>query len=177
MKLAYLSLLLLSPLPSALAADSGKPASACNDEGKIYKVCSDQEAAYKAALERAKKAKKKLLVVVGAEWCPWCVSLHKMFGAPETLAKDFSAKYDHVSIAAHQTTSKEKVPSGIAVLEKLKKQAKFEGQIAGIPVLALVDPKNGKTTLIDTEPLEENTATTKGHSHKKVLAAIETAAN
>lgn len=172
MKHAYLSFLLLSPLHSAFAADSGRPA-ACSDEGKIYKVCADQEKLYKAALEKAKKDKKKLLVVVGAEWCPWCVSLHKMFGAPETFSKDFSSKYDHVSIAAHQTTSKEKVPTGVAVLEKLKKQAKFDGKIAGIPVLAVVDPASGKTRLIDTEPLEENTATSKGHSHKKVLAAIE----
>ncbi len=41
------------------------------------------------------------------------------------------------------------------------------------PVLALVNPKNGKAVLIDTEPLEENTESTKGHSHKKVLAAVE----
>ena len=174
MKRAYLSLLLLAPLHPALAADSGAPA-ACNDEGKIYKVCADQEKLYSSAVDRAKKAKKKLLVVVGAEWCPWCVSLHKMFGAPETLSKDFSSRYDHVSIAAHMPSSKEKVPSGIAVLEKLKKQAKFDGKIAGIPVLAVVDPKSGKTTLIDTEPLEENTATSKGHSSKKMLAAIEAA--
>jgi hypothetical protein len=45
--------------------------------------------------------------------------------------------------------------------------------LAGIPVLALVDPKTLKTTLIDTEPLEENTESTKGHNPKKVLAAIE----
>lgn len=166
MKTLFLSLLLSYPA-------FGDGPNVCNDEGKIYKVCSDQQEAYNAALERAKKGNKKLLVVVGAEWCPWCVSLHKMLGQPEALGKDFSKKYELVDIALYR--DKTKVPSGEAVQELLKKQAGYTGKLAGIPVLAVVNPKSEKASIIDTEPLEQNTETSKGHNAKKVMAAIQKA--
>lgn len=158
-------LLLSLSFPSYAASD-------CDDSDKVYKVCSNQEDAYNLALERAKTEKKKLLVVVGAEWCPWCHSLHKMLGDAK-LSKDFAKKYSLVDIALYR--AKEKLPTGLAVQNKLKEQAGYEKELKGIPVLAMVNPENGKTTLIDTEPLEKNTKTSKGHDAKKVLAALRKA--
>ncbi len=70
---------------------------------------------------------------------------------------------------------KVKVPSGDAILNRLKEQAHYFRKIDGIPVLAMVNPRNEKAVLIDTEPLEKNTKTRKGHDPKKVLAALEKA--
>ncbi len=67
----FLSFALLGPMGAAAA-------SSCNDSGKIYKICSDQEAAYRGKFGDAKDQNKMLVVVIGAEWCPWCLSLHKM---------------------------------------------------------------------------------------------------
>ncbi len=144
----------------------------CDDSGKVYKFCSNQEETYSKALEAAKAEKKKLLVVIGAEWCPWCLSLHKILGDSK-LDKNFSKRFSLADIALYR--AKEKIPSGLAVQEKLKIQAGFKEKLAGIPVLAMVNPENGKTVLIDTLPLEKNTKTQKGHDAKKVLAALEKA--
>lgn len=166
------SFLFLSLLLSWPAFAEGGP-NVCNDDGKVYKVCSDQEEAFGAAVAKAKGSKKKLLVVLGAEWCPWCLSLHKMLSNPEAMQKGFAKNYDLVDIALYQ--DRNKIPSGISVQEKIKKDAGFTGKLAGIPVLALVNPTSGKAVIIDTEPLEKNTETTKGHDQKKVLAAIKSA--
>lgn len=145
----------------------------CNDEGKVYKVCANQEDLYSGALAKAKTEKKKLLVVIGAEWCPWCHSLHRMLGDPKVSA-DLTKKYSLVDIALYQ--AKEKLPTGVSVQEKLRAQANYKDELKGIPVMVMVNPENGKATIIDTEPLEKNTKTSKGHDSKKVLAALRKAA-
>ncbi len=150
------------------------PAPACKDDGKIYKVCSNQEESYRSALAAARKDKKLLVVVIGAEWCPWCIALDKLLEDPDRIGKDFSSKFSKVGIALYQ--ERKKLPSGVAVQELLKKQAGYKKKLAGIPVMALVNPKTKKTKLIDTEPLEQNTETTKGHDPHKVIAALEEAA-
>jgi thiol-disulfide isomerase/thioredoxin len=165
-------LILLSFSPSFAGAPAAAPAGPCQDEGKVYKVCSNQETLYAAGLERAKSAKKKLVVVVGAEWCPWCLSLHHMLNDPK-FGKNFAKEYEVADIGLYR--AKEKVPSGVAVLEKLKGQAHYEKKLEGIPVMVVVNPENGKAAIIDTEPLEKNTKEKKGHDAKKVLAALETA--
>ncbi len=42
----------------------------CNDSKSIYKVCANQKSIYEKAVQQAKK--QKILLVFGAEWCPWC---------------------------------------------------------------------------------------------------------
>ncbi len=162
---------------SSYATEAPAPAAAssvCEDAGKVYKVCANQEELYEAAFSKAKAEKKKLLVVIGAEWCPWCLSLHRLLRDPAVFTEELSGKYSLVDIALYQ--KKEKLHSGVAVQQKLKKQAKYKPKLAGIPVMALVNPANGKAAIIDTEPLEKNTETSKGHDAAKVLAAIEKAA-
>lgn len=167
---SLLFLLLLFPIaPHAGAADEPK----CDDAGKIYKVCSDQEAAYGRKLEEAKRAKKMLVVVLGADWCPWCRSLHTMLQEPK-FGRGFAKKYILADVGMFN--GKVKVPSGESILAKIQVHAHDPKKIEGIPVLAVVSPKSGKAVLIDTEPLEKNTATAKGHDPAKVLAALEKAA-
>jgi thiol-disulfide isomerase/thioredoxin len=164
----FLGFLLVFVARKTHAAES----SPCNDHGKIYKVCSDQEATYQNKLSDAKAQNKMLVVVLGADWCPWCVSLHKMLGSPR-FGKGFSGKYELVDVGVYN--GKVKVPSGDTILNHLKDQAHYARKIDGIPVLVLVNPQNEKAVLIDTEPLEKNTETKKGHDPKKVLAALEKA--
>ncbi len=171
----FLSLLLQLQPQAAHASDM--PA-ACEDADKIYKHCSNQEDTYKDALAKAKKDKKQLIVVIAAEWCPWCMSLHKMLGDSSVLTPELVKKYSTVVIALFPPKdSKTKIPTGLVVRDLLQKQANHTEKLAGIPIMALVNPKSGKATLIDTEPLEKNTDTSKGHDSAKVLAALEKAAN
>jgi hypothetical protein len=169
-----MKLILLAILSaSCLASWAGAAEPACHDADKVYKVCSDQEESYRADLARAKEQDKMLVVVLGAEWCPWCMSLHHMLSDP-AFGGEFAKKFVLGGVALYD--GKKKVPSGESVLARLKAQARFDRKIEGIPVLAMVNPKSEKAVLIDTAPLEKNTKTKKGHDPKKVLAALETAA-
>ncbi len=167
----YLAALILS-LHSLTAWAAGE-APKCDDSGKIYKVCQDQETLYQESFDRAKAQTKILVVVFGAEWCPWCLSLHKMLNAPE-FGGEFAKKYVLSDIGVYQ--GKQKLESGGKVLTKLKELTRDATALEGIPVLGLVNPKNGKAMLINTEPLEKNTKTQKGHDPKKLIAALEKAA-
>ncbi len=145
----------------------------CNDKTKIYKVCSDQGQIYKAKFDQAKAEGKILIVVAGADWCPWCRSLHDIL-VDKKFGGAFAKRFVLADIGLYK--EKEKLPSGESVLQKLKDQAHFTNKLEGIPILALVNPKGDKTTFIDTAPLEKNTKTKKGHDPQKVLAALEKSA-
>jgi hypothetical protein len=165
----FLLVLLAMLSPNARSAHENAK---CDDAGKVYKICQDQGEIYRGSLSRAKEKNKTLVVVLGAEWCPWCLSLHKMLKDPK-FGGDFGKKFELADIGVYQ--GKQKLESGEKVLKQLKDQAHVKEKIEGIPILALVNPKNEKTVLINTEPLEKNTKTKKGHDPKKVLAALEKA--
>lgn len=152
------------------------PAFACTDSGKVYKVCSDQEAAYAENVKSAKAEKKMLVVLMGAEWCPWCISMHRMLREDPAFGAEFAKKYRLGDVAMYD--GKRKIPGGEAVLKKLQDAAHDHDakKVEGIPVLALLNPANGKAAIIGTEPLEKNTKDHKGHDPAKVLAALRGAA-
>jgi len=168
MKFFLLSFLFLL-VGNARAADAP---GACSDTGKVYKICGDQQATFDGKLREAKGAGKMLVVVIGADWCPWCVSLDKMLKDP-SFGKGFAKNFVFTNVGLYN--GKAQVPSGERILDQIKTQAHYTKKIDGIPVLAVVNPSSGKATLIDTEPLEKNTATKKGHDPAKVLAALEKA--
>lgn len=153
------------------------PAFACDDSAKIYKVCADQEAAFKKDVSEAKRQKKLLVLAMGAEWCPWCMSLHKMLREDPAFAGEFAKKYQVGDIAMYD--GKTKLPTGQTVLKQLQDSANDHDpkKVEGIPVLAMVNPVSGKAVIISTEPLEKNTKDHKGHDPAKVLAALGDAAN
>jgi thiol-disulfide isomerase/thioredoxin len=161
------ALLALSFLPSAYA---------CDDANKVYKVCSDQVKSYESGVKAAKAEHKMLVLVMGAEWCPWCMSMHTMFRENKTFSGDFASKYRLGDVAMYD--GKKKLPSGETVLKKLQKAANDfdKKKVEGIPVLAMVNPVTGKAALIGTEALEQNTKDHKGHDPAKVLAALDAAA-
>lgn len=131
-------------------------------EEKIFKVCSDQVAAFAKELNNSEG--KYLVVGFGADWCPWCVSLHKLLD---------EAKLPRIDIGLYQ--DKEKVKSGYAVLDQVKAMAGNPKLPAGIPLLAVINTKSKRAAFIDTEPLEKNTKTSKGHDPLKLAAAIKRA--
>lgn len=136
----------------------------CSDSGKIYKICSDQQATFQSELNARKEKAQNLVVIFGADWCPWCISLHKIMGQEKNIPLD---------IGLYQ--EREKVSSGFSVLEQVKKMAGEKKKLEGLPLLAVINPKNGKAIFVDTEPLEKNTKTTKGHDPKKLFAALREA--
>ena len=54
------------------ASYSFEAPSACPMAWKRYDACADQMIKFTDALAKAREGKRKLLVVFGADWCPWC---------------------------------------------------------------------------------------------------------
>jgi len=170
--IALLACLLSFSLP-AQAVDP-KAAEKCDDAGQIYRVCSDQAAAFTSA-EQAAQGKNKLLVVaVGAEWCPWCQSLHRLLDV-SGLMKKYEKEYSLFELGLYQ--DRDKSATGQAVLNKLMAYAGEKTEPKGIPMLVVVDPVKKKARFIDTEKLEKNTPVSKGHDPEKVFKSIREAAD
>jgi thiol-disulfide isomerase/thioredoxin len=146
---------------------------ACDDAGQVYRVCSDQVATFQSAETAAAEKKKKLLVVIGAQWCPWCQSLHLMFD-DGVIKKKYEKDFALLEIGLYQ--GQEKSATGQAVLDKLLGYAGEKNPPKGIPMMVVVDPVSHKAKFIDTEKLEKNTPVSKGHDPEKVLKSIREAA-
>lgn len=146
---------------------------ACDDSGKIYRICQDQKTIFAAAAEKAIAEKKNLLVVFGADWCPWCRSLNTMLNAEEVKE---SISPDTVLVEIGVYKEQDKLPSGEEVLAQVIGYSKAKVNRKGVPLMALVDPVKKKAVFVDTAPLEKNTKVSKGHDPKKVSDALKKAA-
>ncbi|MGZ3692859.1 MAG: thioredoxin family protein [Bdellovibrionota bacterium] len=154
-------------LVAIFSANMARAEETCDPKGRIYPACSDQKVLLTDELAKAKKDHKMLLLVFGADWCPWCQSLHQMLKVAELPE---AAEYNIAEIALYD--GQEKSPSGLAVLDRVLAFAKKKEAGSGIPLMALVNPVNEKAAFIETESLEKNTKVTKGHDPKKLFAAL-----
>jgi thiol-disulfide isomerase/thioredoxin len=127
---------------------------------KIYDDCADQMVLFQKARAEAFGAKKQLLVVFGANWCPSCRSLEATLARPEFQARPFKgiAMKDRVLPVAlgisllHDGRVKD-VPSGQAVLKAiLAKRPDVKHRT--IPFIAVIDPVTGMTSTRNLDDLE-----------------------
>lgn len=64
----------------------------------VYDEKADARADLKAALARARKDNKRVLLQWGANWCSWCIKLHDVFKADEEIAKELLYEYEVVFV-------------------------------------------------------------------------------
>ena len=71
-------------------------------EGKtkpaVYDEQADARADLKAALARAQKENKRVLVQWGANWCGWCIKLHDVFKSDKEIARELLYEYEVVLV-------------------------------------------------------------------------------
>src|SRR3989338_11386019 len=137
----YLLLIFALLIPSILLADPS-----CEDKGKLYPICSDQKSAFEKLAAKAVEEKKMVLTVFGADWCPWCHSLHRVLHGAE--------KNEYLLSEIGLYRARDKVPSGEKVMQELLGHSSLKEAPKGVPVMALYNPKTKKAVFIDTEPLE-----------------------
>lgn len=151
----------------SLSLSCARAQAACDDAGKIYRVCSDQGKILDQAAQTARAQGQLLILVIGAEWCPWCVSLHGLL----------KERYEGMPVAEIALYREhDRLPSGERVQAQLMKGAGLKKEPRGIPQIVVYDPKTQRAVFIDTGDLEQNTATQKGHDPAKVAAAVRDAA-
>jgi thiol-disulfide isomerase/thioredoxin len=139
--------------------------SLCPKTYERYLACEDQMARFAAAVVKARDNKRKLLVIFGADWCPWCRTIDKNIFTAEYLEHaELKGKVDVVKIALNVLKDSHKVivPSGQAVQDLLAQSMGVDQPSGYIPFYALVEPtaeglsiglQNGRfADVIDNKP-------------------------
>ena len=105
----------------------------------IYNPQADAKADIAAAVERAAKENKHVLIQWGANWCGWCYKLHDFFAEDQNAKALLDAGY--VTVLVDTDTNK-------ALLEEMAVEPR------GIPYLTVLDGTGKKLVDQDTGSLE-----------------------
>jgi thioredoxin-related protein len=151
-----------------------KEAEGCPAPGQTYKPCVDHMAAFKDAIARAAQSDRKLLIVFGADWCPWCKALDKSLPSADVLDHaDLKGKVELLKVATSAIINgkRVKVTSGQEVFDLILETS--TGDLpAGIPSFALVDPKRpGRAIVRESVPVEDN-SNGRDHDRAKLRALL-----
>ena len=132
--------------PSAAAAPAPK-------REPIYDEKADARKDIAAAVERAGKENKRVLLVIGGNWCGWCYKLHDLFKDNKEVRDVLRAEYEVVNV------------------DDKKRDVIGEYKVTpqGFPYLAVLDAKNQLVTQQETGSLEEGPK----HDLKKVIGFLE----
>ena len=145
-----------------LAAFLASPAlSSTPPQAGPYDPNADAAKALATAGERAAKEKKRVLVVVGGNWCVWCRALDRLMNEDASVKSALAASY----VLVHLNYSKEN--KNEAILEKYGRPDKL-----GFPVLLVLSPKLDLVTTQESGSLETGDKDLKGHDPAKVLAFL-----
>jgi thioredoxin-related protein len=120
----------------------------------IYQVDGKGMERVEAALVRARRDNKRVLLKIGGNWCGWCYKLHDVLHKEKAVAQLLRAEYELVMIDSKADK---------AVIETWGIKPK------GYPYLAVLDASGKKVTEQRTDPLEVGSK----HDPKKVAAFLE----
>jgi len=117
-----------------VAASNANGSAASAEKKPIFNSRADARAEIEMALARARREHQRVLIVFGADWCPWCRKLHSLFSENRQIANLLKHEYQVVLVdvgrrdrnmdiaAAHQVDLKK---SGIPFLTVLDRQGKL----------------------------------------------------
>lgn len=170
MKVLSLISLIFSICLTTTFAMATEQSSGCDDSNRIYKVCTDQNQIIEKYYSTAQSENKLVLITFGADWCPWCKSLNRIFSESEVWSQlDGSVVNSEIGV---NDISGKNVESGLKIItDLLSLNNKDSSTYNGLPFLAVVDPKTKKAAFIQTGDLEDN-SNGEGHDRKKVIEAI-----
>ncbi|MGZ5569124.1 MAG: thioredoxin family protein, partial [Limisphaerales bacterium] len=140
---------LLSPIP---VGGADKPT-----ERKIYDESANGDKQVADATVIAKRERKHILLHFGANWCGWCLKLHKLFESDKSIHEELSTNYVLVLIDVNQGHNKDFA-------------AKYGADKHGIPFLVVLNRDGKALTAKDTSDFEDGNH----HSPEKVLTFLKT---
>ncbi|MEX2316247.1 MAG: thioredoxin family protein [Pirellulales bacterium] len=132
----------VSPVAKPLSDAAPLSAVAKPERELIYDPSADGKALIAAALERATRTDKHVLIEWGGNWCGWCYKLHDVFTKDELVRPIMFEQYELVLI--DQGTN-----------ETLMKSYGGEDRDYSYPHLTILDMKGKVLVNQNTEPLEE----------------------
>ena len=162
--------LALALLFSISAFAQTKPATATEGVKKeavtIYNPQANAQADIDAAVARAAKADKNVLVQVGGNWCIWCIRFHDLVNKTPELNKYLTDNFEWVLVNYSPEVK------NTEVLTKLGNPGRF-----GYPVFVVLNNKGEVLHIQDSGYLERDQDETKtdgpGHSVKKIQTFLK----
>ena len=128
----------------------------------IYDPSADVKAQIAAALQMAAGTNKSVLLMFGANWCPWCHKLHELFRMDDAVRRYLD---DHFMLVMVDIGEKKGESLNQDVVEKYSIPVKEYGY----PCLAVLDSRGKLLCSQSTGVLERN----KAHDPQKVLAFLK----
>lgn len=123
----------------------------------LYNPDADAAAELDAAIQKANREGKHVLVQVGGNWCPWCIKLDKLFSTNDTI-KTYIAK-NYVFLLVNYSKENKNLPT----LARLGYPQRF-----GFPVMVVLDGSGNRLHTQDSGFLEAGGT----HSPEKVLTFL-----
>ncbi|MGE4618250.1 MAG: thioredoxin family protein [Planctomycetota bacterium] len=112
----------------------------------VYDIEADASVDIAAAVARAKKDNKRVLVVYGGNWCGWCVKLDEFFKKDRTVARTVRYEYEVVKVDIGRFDKHMKIVEGYGA--QLKKE--------GVPYLTVLDGAGKVVAHQNTGDLEKD---------------------
>ncbi|MFT3684642.1 MAG: thioredoxin family protein [Phycisphaerales bacterium] len=94
----------LQPAGATQPAETGKTDK--DAKKKVYDENADAKQQIAAALAKAKKENRRVLIQWGGNWCSWCLLLNKTMTTDRSLSKELQYEYDVVHVDAGQPKNK-----------------------------------------------------------------------
>jgi thiol:disulfide interchange protein len=151
--------------PAAAANEPPKPNQEPTAKAPLYDSTADAKAQIAAAVARAAKDNKRVLIQWGAEWCGWCHLLHATFTSDPAVKKQLAYEYEvvHVDIGRWDKNMDLAASYGADL------------KASGVPFLTVLDAQGKPVANQETGSLElKNAPDDKpGHDPAAVLAFLK----
>ena len=125
----------------------------------VYETSIKARPAFEESLLRAQRERKQLLVILGGNWCQWCLALDDLMHEDEKL-RDYLR--DHFVVLKLDSAGAKELDASWGNPTR-----------HGVPVLIFVDAKGSVKHIQETESLELWHGRILGHDKRRVLAVLE----
>ena len=115
----------------------------------IYDTKADGENLIDAALLRAKREDKRVLILFGANWCPWCRRLHQTLSSAPTVLQKIHQEFVLVYVDVNTRNDKKR---NATVIERYDNPLKY-----GVPVFVLLENDGTQLTTRESGSLSAAT--------------------
>lgn len=113
-----------------------------------YRIDADAKMQIAKASEQANLSQKHVLIMVGGNWCKWCIMLTKFMAEHETIDSILNADFIYIHINYSKESKETRNPE---VMKQLEYPQRF-----GFPVLVILDGNGKRLHTQNTAYLEKD---------------------